>query len=33
MTVSAEIKVGTRRIIAFFIYPLTRGLRESLREP
>jgi hemolysin D len=33
MTVSAEIKVGVRRVISFFIYPLTRGLDESLREP
>jgi len=33
MTVSAEIKVDSRRVIGFFIYPLTRGLGESLREP
>jgi hemolysin D len=33
MTVSAEIKVGSRRVLSFFTYPLTRGLSESLREP
>jgi HlyD family secretion protein len=33
MSLSAEIKVGTRRLISFFTYPLTRGLDESLREP
>jgi HlyD family secretion protein len=33
MTVDAEIKVGERRLISFFTYPLTRGLNESLREP
>jgi len=33
MTLSAEIKVGSRRAITFFLYPLMRGLGESLREP
>ncbi len=33
MTLSAEIKVGSRSVISFFLYPLIRGLTESLREP
>lgn len=33
MSLSAEVKVGTRRLISFFTYPLTRGMDESLREP
>jgi len=33
MTVDAEIKVGRRSVLSFFLNPLTRGLRESLREP
>lgn len=33
MTLSAEIKVGSRRVLNFFLSPLTRGLTESLREP
>ena len=33
MTLSAEIKVGTRRVIAYFVSPLARGLQESIREP
>lgn len=33
MTVTAEIQVGARRVIAFFIEPLLRGFRESIREP
>jgi HlyD family secretion protein len=33
MTVTAEVKVGARRVISFFLFPLTRGLAESLREP
>jgi HlyD family secretion protein len=33
MTMSAEIKVGARRAITFFLYPLMRGMGESLREP
>jgi hemolysin D len=33
MTLTAEIKVGSRRVISYFLYPITRGLSESLREP
>ena len=33
MTVSAEIKVGTRSVLSFFLTPLTKGLKESIREP
>jgi HlyD family secretion protein len=33
MTLSAEIKVGTRRVIGYFLDPLLRGIRESIREP
>lgn len=33
MTVSAEIKVGTRTVISYFLYPLLRGLDDSLKEP
>lgn len=33
MTVTAEIKVGSRRIISYLLYPLIRGLDESFREP
>lgn len=33
MTVAGEIKVGTRRVISYFLYPVTRGLSESIREP
>lgn len=33
MTVSAEIHAGDRSVISYFLYPLIRGLDESLREP
>ena len=33
MKVRAEIKVGTRSIISYFLYPVIRVLDESLREP
>jgi len=33
MTVTAEIKVGTRSVISYFLYPLLRGLDDSLKEP
>ena len=33
MTLTAEIKVGTRTIISYFLYPITRGMHESIREP
>jgi HlyD family secretion protein len=33
MTVSAEVVVGRRSVISYFLYPLLRGLDESIREP
>lgn len=33
MTVSAEIKVGRRTVISYFLYPLLRGLDSAIREP
>jgi HlyD family secretion protein len=33
MELSAEIKVGRRRIITYLIYPLIKALDESCREP
>jgi hemolysin D len=33
MSSSAEIKVGSRSIISYFLYPIERGFRESIREP
>lgn len=33
MTVSAEIKTGSRSVLDYFLEPLMRGLNESLREP
>ncbi len=33
MKVRAEIKVGTRRVITYFLYPVIRAFDESLREP
>ena len=33
MTLSAEIKTGTRTVLDYFLEPLMRGLNESLREP
>jgi HlyD family secretion protein len=33
MTLSAEINAGSRSVLGYFLYPLTRGLNESLREP
>ena len=33
MTASAEIKVGKRRVIEYFLYPLLRYLDNGLREP
>ncbi len=33
MKVRAEIKVGKRRVISYFLYPIIRALDESLREP
>lgn len=33
LTVEAEINAGKRSVISYFLYPLTRGLDESLHEP
>src|SRR5262249_53884510 len=33
MTVTAEIKAGDRTVLSYFLYPLRRGLDESIREP
>lgn len=33
MTVVAEIKVGRHSVLSYFLYPLLRGLDESIREP
>jgi HlyD family secretion protein len=33
MSLRAEVKVGTRRVISFFTYPLIRTLDEGLRDP
>jgi membrane fusion protein, hemolysin D len=32
MAVTAEMKVGQRSVISYFLYPLLRGLDESIRE-
>lgn len=33
MTVSSEIKIGSRKVISYFVYPIFRALDESFREP
>jgi HlyD family secretion protein len=33
MTVRAEIEAGRRTVLSYFLYPLLRGLDESIREP
>lgn len=33
MTLAAEIKVGHRTVISYFLYPLLRGLDDAIREP
>jgi hemolysin D len=33
MTIAAEIKSGERSVLSYFLYPLIRGLDESIREP
>jgi membrane fusion protein, hemolysin D len=33
MAVTAEMKVGRRSVMSYFLYPLLRGLDESIREP
>ena len=33
MAVTAEIKVGRRTVMSYFLYPVMRGLEDSIREP
>jgi HlyD family secretion protein len=33
MTVTADVRVGTRSVMAYFLAPITRGFSQSLREP
>jgi hemolysin D len=33
MTVTAEIVVGKRSVMSYLIWPLTKALDESIREP
>ncbi len=33
MTVSGEIKTGRRTVLSYFLYPILKGMDESLREP
>ena len=33
MTLSADIKVGSRSIISYFLYPFMQSIHESIREP
>ncbi|MCG2586646.1 HlyD family type I secretion periplasmic adaptor subunit [Massilia sp. TS11] len=33
MTVTAEIKVGTRSVMSYLLWPLTKAMDESIREP
>lgn len=33
LTVSAEINVGKRKVIEYFLYPILEGLDTGLREP
>jgi hemolysin D len=33
MTVSGDVKVGTRSVLAYFLAPVTRGFAQSLHEP
>ena len=33
MTLSAEVKVGSRSVMSYFLNPITRGFSESIREP
>lgn len=33
MTVTAEIRIGARSLLSYFLLPLIRGVQESLREP
>ncbi len=33
MTATIEIRIGSRRVVTYFLYPLFRMLDESIREP
>jgi hemolysin D len=33
MTLAAEVKVGSRSVLSYFLYPIIRALDESLEEP
>jgi hypothetical protein len=33
MTVTADVKVGTRKLITYFTYPVLRSGSTSFREP
>ena len=33
MAVTAELKVGQRRVISYFLYPILKGLDTAIREP
>ncbi len=33
MTVTAEIVVGKRSVISYLLWPLTKAMEESIREP
>ena len=33
MTISADVRVGTRSVLAYFLAPVTRGFAQSLHEP
>ncbi|WP_316172196.1 HlyD family type I secretion periplasmic adaptor subunit [Bradyrhizobium sp. SZCCHNRI3037] len=33
MTVTAEIKIGERKVITYLLYPILKGLDESMHEP
>jgi HlyD family secretion protein len=33
LTTTAEVKAGDRSVLSYFLYPLVRGLDESIREP
>ena len=33
MTVTAELNVGKRSVMSYILWPLTKALNESIREP
>jgi hemolysin D len=33
MTVTGDVKIGSRRLITYVTYPVTRALATSFREP